>query len=176
MRTLFCMWKLCAEVGGANFTPLILTTTKINLFNLCPLLIQEAGTEVVKAKAGSGSATLSMAYAGARFAFALCRAINGESNVVECSYVQSDLTESKYFSTPILLGVSIFHFLFALWWEIKKFYFNLIFNAGTFNDFYNFYFCIGLQCGSTCFFLSWSSENILASHSRPTVHSKRVKI
>lgn len=69
---------------------------------------------MVKAKAGSGSATLSMAYAGARFAFALCRAINGESNVVECSYVQSDLTESKYFSTPILLGVSIFHFLFAL--------------------------------------------------------------
>lgn len=28
--------------------------------------IQEAGTEVVKAKAGTGSATLSMAYAGAR--------------------------------------------------------------------------------------------------------------
>lgn len=28
--------------------------------------IQEAGTEVVKAKAGAGSATLSMAYAGAR--------------------------------------------------------------------------------------------------------------
>lgn len=94
-------------------------------FNMCPLLTQEAGTEVVKAKAGSGSATLSMAYAGARFAFALCRAINGESNVVECSYVQSDLTESKYFSTPILLGVSIFHFLFALWWEIIKFYFIL---------------------------------------------------
>jgi len=29
--------------------------------------IQEAGTEVVKAKAGTGSATLSMAYAGARY-------------------------------------------------------------------------------------------------------------
>ena len=28
--------------------------------------IQDAGTEVVKAKAGAGSATLSMAYAGAR--------------------------------------------------------------------------------------------------------------
>ncbi|XP_008476106.1 malate dehydrogenase, mitochondrial-like [Diaphorina citri] len=35
--------------------------------------IQEAGTEVVKAKAGAGSATLSMAYAGARFAFSLIR-------------------------------------------------------------------------------------------------------
>lgn len=66
--------------------------------------IQEAGTEVVKAKAGAGSATLSMAYAGARFAVSLCRGIKGESNVVECSYVQSNVTESKYFSTPILLG------------------------------------------------------------------------
>lgn len=66
--------------------------------------IQEAGTEVVKAKAGAGSATLSMAYAGARFAFSLCRAIKGESNVVECAFVQSNVTEAKFFSTPLLLG------------------------------------------------------------------------
>ena len=67
--------------------------------------IQEAGTEVVKAKAGTGSATLSMAYAGARFGFSLIRALNGEQNVVECSYVRSNVTDAKYFSTPILLGV-----------------------------------------------------------------------
>lgn len=66
--------------------------------------IQEAGTEVVKAKAGTGSATLSMAYAGARFGFSLIRALNGEDGVVECSYVRSSVTEAKYFSTPILLG------------------------------------------------------------------------
>ncbi|KAF2899384.1 hypothetical protein ILUMI_06789 [Ignelater luminosus] len=66
--------------------------------------IQEAGTEVVKAKAGAGSATLSMAYAGARFAISLVRAIKGESNVIECAYVRSDVTEAKYFSTPLLLG------------------------------------------------------------------------
>ncbi|RZF42368.1 hypothetical protein LSTR_LSTR004176 [Laodelphax striatellus] len=66
--------------------------------------IQEAGTEVVKAKAGAGSATLSMAYAGARFAISLCRALKGEANVVECAYVRSDLTDAKYFSTPVLLG------------------------------------------------------------------------
>lgn len=66
--------------------------------------IQEAGTEVVKAKAGAGSATLSMAYAGARFAFSLCRGIKGESNVVECAFVQSNVTETKFFSTPIVLG------------------------------------------------------------------------
>ncbi|XP_046980069.1 malate dehydrogenase, mitochondrial [Schistocerca americana] len=66
--------------------------------------IQEAGTEVVKAKAGAGSATLSMAYAGARFAFAVIRALKGEQNIVECAYVRSNVTEAKYFATPLLLG------------------------------------------------------------------------
>jgi malate dehydrogenase len=66
--------------------------------------IQEAGTEVVKAKAGAGSATLSMAYAGARFTFSLLRAMKGEQGVVECAYVKSDVTEATYFATPIVLG------------------------------------------------------------------------
>lgn len=66
--------------------------------------IQEAGTEVVKAKAGAGSATLSMAYAGARFANSLLRGLKGESNVVEPAYVISDVTEAAYFSTPLVLG------------------------------------------------------------------------
>lgn len=68
------------------------------------LRIQEAGTEVVKAKAGTGSATLSMAYAGARFGLSLLKALNGEQGIVECSFVQSDVTSSKYFSTPLVLG------------------------------------------------------------------------
>uniref|UniRef100_A0A8C1VCH3 Malate dehydrogenase n=1 Tax=Cyprinus carpio TaxID=7962 RepID=A0A8C1VCH3_CYPCA len=66
--------------------------------------IQEAGTEVVKAKAGAGSATLSMAYAGARFTFSLLDAMNGKEGVVECAFVRSEETECKYFSTPLLLG------------------------------------------------------------------------
>lgn len=66
--------------------------------------IQDAGTEVVKAKAGAGSATLSMAYAGARFSLSVIKALNGEQGVVECSFVRSDITEAKYFSTPILFG------------------------------------------------------------------------
>ena len=45
--------------------------------------IQDAGTEVVKAKAGAGSATLSMAYAAAKFATSLLRAINGELGKLE---------------------------------------------------------------------------------------------
>ncbi len=39
--------------------------------------IQEAGTEVVKAKAGAGSATLSMAYAAARFTDSVIKVIKG---------------------------------------------------------------------------------------------------
>jgi len=69
--------------------------------------IQEAGTEVVKAKAGAGSATLSMAYAGYFFGVSLLRALNGEKNVVQCTYVKSDVVPGvDYFSTPVLLGRS----------------------------------------------------------------------
>merc|ERR1711884_444451 len=66
--------------------------------------IQDAGTEVVKAKAGAGSATLSMAYAAARFTDSLIKAMNGQEGVVECAYVASNVTEATYFSTPLLLG------------------------------------------------------------------------
>merc|ERR1712190_663721 len=65
--------------------------------------IQDAGTEVVKAKAGAGSATLSMAYAAARFPDSLMQAKFGKEVVVECAYVQSDVTEATYFATPIVL-------------------------------------------------------------------------
>ena len=67
-------------------------------------ILRLLGTEVVKAKAGAGSATLSMAYAAARFTDSLIKAMNGQEGVVECSYVASDITESPYFATPILLG------------------------------------------------------------------------
>ncbi|KAL1417613.1 hypothetical protein MTO96_026670 [Rhipicephalus appendiculatus] len=66
--------------------------------------IQEAGTEVVQAKAGAGSATLSMAFAGARFVFSLISAIQGKEGVVECAFIKSSETEATYFSTPLLLG------------------------------------------------------------------------
>lgn len=59
---------------------------------------------MVKAKAGIGSATLSMAYAAARFTLALIRAMRGEPNVIESAYVMSNITKSKYFASPLLLG------------------------------------------------------------------------
>ncbi|KAG0304145.1 hypothetical protein BGZ97_001610, partial [Linnemannia gamsii] len=53
--------------------------------------IQYGGDEVVKAKDGAGSATLSMAYAGARFALTLLEAtVAGKTGLVESSYVNLD--------------------------------------------------------------------------------------
>ncbi|CAI9092991.1 OLC1v1028385C1 [Oldenlandia corymbosa var. corymbosa] len=66
--------------------------------------IQNAGTEVVEAKAGAGSATLSMAYAAARFVESSLRALDGDSDVYECSYVQSDVTELPFFASRIKIG------------------------------------------------------------------------
>lgn len=64
--------------------------------------IQNAGTEVVEAKAGAGSATLSMAYAGARFAFSMLKAQAGQEGVVECAYIAAENMPTSYFATPLL--------------------------------------------------------------------------
>ncbi|CAI9767299.1 unnamed protein product [Fraxinus pennsylvanica] len=66
--------------------------------------IQNAGTEVVEAKAGAGSATLSMAYAAARFVESSLRALDGDSDVYECTFVESDLTELPFFASRVKLG------------------------------------------------------------------------
>ncbi len=65
--------------------------------------IQEAGTEVVEAKAGAGSATLSMAQAAARFTMSLVAAMNGGA-VTECCYVQVGDTTSDFHAQPVVLG------------------------------------------------------------------------
>ena len=49
--------------------------------------IQFGGDEVVKAKDGAGSATLSMAYAGAEFASAIIKAVKGESGIILPTFV-----------------------------------------------------------------------------------------
>uniref|UniRef100_A0A6T8SHX4 Malate dehydrogenase n=1 Tax=Chlamydomonas leiostraca TaxID=1034604 RepID=A0A6T8SHX4_9CHLO len=69
--------------------------------------IQDAGTEVVAAKAGSGSATLSMAYAAARFAESCLRAQAGENGVTEYAYVQSSVVPGlPFFSSKLRLAQS----------------------------------------------------------------------
>jgi malate dehydrogenase len=65
--------------------------------------IQEAGTEVVEAKAGAGSATLSMAQAAARFTLSLVAALSGET-VTECCYVQVGEDTTSFHAQPVVLG------------------------------------------------------------------------
>ncbi|KZT03312.1 malate dehydrogenase [Laetiporus sulphureus 93-53] len=79
--------------------------------------VQFGGDEVVKAKDGAGSATLSMAYAGADFADKVLRALKGEKGLVTPSFVHLTADkaggekikkeigkEIEYFSVPVELG------------------------------------------------------------------------
>ncbi|KAG7447343.1 malate dehydrogenase [Guyanagaster necrorhizus] len=73
--------------------------------------IQFGGDEVVKAKDGAGSATLSMAYAGAEFASKVVRAVKGEQGIVAPTFVHLDAAAKKtlgveldFFSAKVELG------------------------------------------------------------------------
>ena len=69
--------------------------------------VQFGGDEVVQAKDGAGSATLSMAMAGARFAESLLKAAQGEKGVIEPAFVESPLFKDQgvdFFSTNVELG------------------------------------------------------------------------
>merc|ERR1712113_1083552 len=67
--------------------------------------IMFGGDEVVKAKDGGGSATLSMAYAGAEFADRVMAGLSGEAGVKECTFVETDKIDGcKFFSLPVTLG------------------------------------------------------------------------
>lgn len=69
--------------------------------------VQYGGDEVVKAKDGAGSATLSMAMAGARFAESLLKASQGEKGVIEPTFVDSPLYKDQgidFFASKVELG------------------------------------------------------------------------
>lgn len=77
--------------------------------------IQFGGDEVVKAKDGAGSATLSMAYAGARFTTSLLEAsVRGRRGLIESAYVHLNgnpgaewnlrSTGLEYFAQDVELG------------------------------------------------------------------------
>ncbi|KAK7196637.1 mitochondrial malate dehydrogenase [Novymonas esmeraldas] len=68
--------------------------------------IQFGGDEVVKAKAGKGSATLSMAYAAAEWSTAVLKALRGDKGVVEYALVESDVhqPECRFFGCAVELG------------------------------------------------------------------------
>merc|ERR1719384_733657 len=66
--------------------------------------VQDAGTDVVIAKNGKGSATLSMAYAGARLGKAVLAGLNG-TPTTECAYVESNVMPGlPYFTSKVTFG------------------------------------------------------------------------
>jgi malate dehydrogenase len=85
---------------------------------LAPLIkrVQFGGDEVVAAKDGLGSATLSMAYAGFRFAEAVLKGLSGEKGIVTPTFVYlagipggeaiAKETGLDFFSVPVELGTS----------------------------------------------------------------------
>jgi len=87
---------LLSQVSGIN-----LTTEEIKALTN---RIQFGGDEVVKAKAGAGSATLSMAFAGVRFTNSLIEGMKGKSGVVECAYVESSVSKAPFFASPVEFG------------------------------------------------------------------------
>ncbi|XP_049389246.1 malate dehydrogenase, glyoxysomal [Solanum stenotomum] len=66
--------------------------------------IQDGGTEVVEAKKGAGSATLSMAYAAVKFADVCLKGLRGDAGVVACAFVASQVTELPFFASKVRLG------------------------------------------------------------------------
>lgn len=105
--------------SGETIVPLISKTTPSvtiaeDKYDALIKRIQFGGDEVVTAKNGGGSATLSMAFAGYRFAEKLLKAIKGEKGLVEPSYVYlPDIpggdaivkkTGCDFFSVPIELS------------------------------------------------------------------------
>jgi len=97
--------------SGVTIVPLFSQTSHPDLVGDEALLkrVQFGGDEVVQAKAGTGSATLSMAMAGARFAESLLKAAQGEKGVVECTFVESPLYKDQgveFFASKVELGPS----------------------------------------------------------------------
>ncbi len=79
---------------------------------MCSVRNTQAGTEVVDAKDGEGSATLSTAYAGAIFAEQCLRGLAGEEGIVDYAYVDEEAlgsTETNpgipFFSRKCTFGV-----------------------------------------------------------------------
>jgi len=95
--------------SGVTIVPLFSQSNHPDLSANAELInrVQFGGDEVVKAKDGAGSATLSMAMAGARMANSVLRAAKGEKGVIEPTFVDSPLYKDQgieFFSSKVELG------------------------------------------------------------------------
>ncbi|KAF9137254.1 hypothetical protein BGX30_010417 [Mortierella sp. GBA39] len=109
-------------VGGHSGATIVPLLSQINQVTFTPAeikaltnRIQFGGDEVVKAKDGAGSATLSMAHAGARFTTSLLEAsVRGKRGLVESTYIHlkgnagaewnARSTGLEYFAQDVELG------------------------------------------------------------------------
>lgn len=66
--------------------------------------VQYGGDEVVQAKNGGGSATLSMAFAANIFTQKFLSALNGEKNIVTNAFIYNDQFKDKFMAVPVELG------------------------------------------------------------------------
>jgi len=95
--------------AGATIMPVFSQEPAMNGFDSSKIpdldkRVQDAGTEVVNAKGGKGSATLSMAYAGARLGSAVLKGLAG-SPTTECAYVKSIVEpDMPYFTSKVTFG------------------------------------------------------------------------
>ena len=98
--------------SGHTILPLLSQTTPAVTFTqeeveALTFKIQNAANVVIDLKAGSGSSTLSIAYATYHFVSRLIEAMNGKEGIVETAYVKSDVVpDVPYLATPVQLGVS----------------------------------------------------------------------
>ena len=97
--------------SGVTIVPLLSQTSHGDIsgksFEDFVYRVQFGGDEVVKAKDGAGSATLSMAMAGARFAESLLKAAQGQKGVIEPTFVDSPLYKDQgvdFFASRVELG------------------------------------------------------------------------
>eukprot|EP00947_MAST-08B_sp_MAST-8B-sp1_P002751 g2751.t1 len=96
-------------VGGHSGTTIVPILSRVGLpasqHDDMTKKIQNAGSVVVEAKAGKGSATLSMAAAAAFFAGRVISALQGAKGVRECCYVAQDAVPGlQFFAHPVTFG------------------------------------------------------------------------
>lgn len=102
--------KVVGGHSGPTIVPLLSTVSPVSVqftedqIKTLTQRIQYGGDEVVKAKAGTGSATLSMAFAAKEFYDTFIAALDGLSTVKPVAFVKTDKFGTGYFASELELS------------------------------------------------------------------------
>ncbi|QHO16024.1 Malate dehydrogenase [Arachis hypogaea] len=105
-----CLWMLLCGCYIARCTllrPVCITVLEVASVIVAVALFSAVVVQLEtnnEAKDGAGSATLSMAYAAARFVELSFRALDGYGDMYDYSLVQSNLTDLSFFTSRVKLG------------------------------------------------------------------------